>query len=143
ARRLREAIERLLPPRLGALARFADGFRGAVRCLIPDSAARRRFWERFFDGPVAGTLLAGDEARARTNMLSLVNGRAREEGPQPGVVRLVGTGPGSPDLLTLRALQVMQRADVAVHDDRIGVQILDLVRRDAERIDVSSLSQPE
>jgi len=143
ARRIREAIERLLPSRLGALARFAEGFRDAVRGLLADAATRRRFWERFFDGHVAECLLAGEDTRARASMVSLVNGAAREEERQPGVVRLVGTGPGSADLLTLRALHVMQRADVAVHDDRIGAQILDLLRRDAERVDVSGLSQPQ
>jgi uroporphyrin-III C-methyltransferase/precorrin-2 dehydrogenase/sirohydrochlorin ferrochelatase len=75
-------------------------------------------------------------------MLSLVNGRAARRA-EAGIVQLVGTGPGSPDLLTLRALQVMQRADVAVHDQRIGGQILDLLRRDAERIDIQSLPQAE
>jgi uroporphyrin-III C-methyltransferase/precorrin-2 dehydrogenase/sirohydrochlorin ferrochelatase len=142
ARRLREAIERLLPSHLGRLARFAEGFRGAVRGLLPEATARRRFWERFFEGPVAESVLAGEESRARETMLSLVNGRAAQRA-EAGIVQLVGTGPGSPDLLTLRALQVMQRADVAVHDQRIGGQILDLLRRDAERIDVQSLPQAE
>ncbi|HZT20749.1 MAG TPA: siroheme synthase CysG [Dongiaceae bacterium] len=142
ARRLREAIERLLPSRLGRLAAFANGFRGAVQGLLPDPAARRRFWERFFSGPVAESVLAGDDSRAREAMLCLVNSRP-EGRPEKGIVQLVGTGPGNPDLLTLRALQVMQRADVAVHDRRIGPQILDLLRRDAERLDISGSSQEE
>ena len=133
ARRLREAIERLLPARLGRLARFADGFRGAVKGLVPESAQRRRFWERFFDSPVAEAVLSGDEGRAREGMLTLVNSRAGDP-QEAGTVHLVGAGPGSPDLLTLRALQVMQRADVVVYDRLVGPQILDLVRRDAERL---------
>ena len=141
-RRLREAIERLLPARLGILACFADSFRGAVRGLLPDSTARRRFWERFFDGPVAESVLAGDDGRARESMLLLVNARPDDQ-TESGVVQLVGTGPGNPDLLTLRGLQVMQRADVGVYDRRIGAQIRDLLRRDAERIDVGALSQRE
>ena len=141
ARRLREAIERLLPPRLGALASFADGFRSAVRGLLPDAKTRRRFWERFFDGPLAESILAGNPSKAREAMLTLVNSdHTRHES---GMVQLVGTGPGNPDLLTLRALQVMQRADVAVHDRRVGPQILDLLRRDAERIDVEGMPQAE
>jgi len=133
ARRLRGAIERLLPARLGRLARFADGFRGAIKGLLPDATQRLRFWERFFDSAVAEAVLAGDEARAREGMLSLVNNRAAAA-PEAGIVHLVGAGPGSPDLLTLRALQVMQRADVVVYDRLVGPQILDLVRRDAVRL---------
>ena len=141
ARRLREAIERLLPARLGRLASFANSFRGAVRGLLPDATARRRFWERFFEGPVAESVLAGEEGRAREAMLTLVNTPANEK-REGGIVQLIGTGPGESDLLTLRALQVMQRADVAVHDRGIGASILDLLRRDAERIDVEGLAQP-
>ena len=140
-RRLREAIERLLPARLGRLASFANSFRGAVRGLLPDATARRRFWEGFFEGPVAESVLAGEEGRAREAMLTLVNTPASEK-REGGIVQLIGAGPGESDLLTLRALQVMQRADVAVHDRGIGASILDLLRRDAERIDVEGLAQP-
>ena len=135
ARRLRERIEGLLPARLGQLARFADGFRGAVKGLLPDGSSRRRFWERFFDSPVAAAVLAGQERKAREIMLSLVNSGAARVA-EAGIVHLVGAGPGSPDLLTLRALQVMQRADVVVFGRLVGPQLLDLVRRDAERIHV-------
>jgi len=121
--------------------RFANSFRGAVRGLLPDATARRRFWERFFEGPVAESVLAGEEGRAREAMLTLVNTPASEK-REGGIVQLIGTGPGDSDLLTLRALQVMQRADVAVHDRGIGASILDLLRRDAERIDVEGLAQP-
>jgi len=134
-RRLRERIERLLPARLGQLARFADSFRGAVKGLLPDGGSRRRFWERFFDSAVAEAVLAGHDRKARENMLTLVNGPAVPQAVA-GFVHLVGAGPGSPDLLTLRALQVMQRADVVVFDRLVGPQLLDLVRRDAERIHV-------
>ncbi|HXQ42747.1 MAG TPA: siroheme synthase CysG [Candidatus Udaeobacter sp.] len=134
-RRLRERIERLLPARLGQLARFADSFRGAVKGLLPDGGSRRRFWERFFDSAVAEAVLAGHDRRARENMLTLVNGPGVPQ-TTAGIVHLVGAGPGSPDLLTLRALQVMQRADVVVLDRLVGPQLLDLVRRDAERIHV-------
>jgi uroporphyrin-III C-methyltransferase/precorrin-2 dehydrogenase/sirohydrochlorin ferrochelatase len=134
-RRLRERIERLLPARLGQLARFADSFRGAIKGLLPDGSSRRRFWERFFDSAVAEAVLAGHDRKARENMLTLVNGPAAPAA-EAGIVHLVGAGPGSPDLLTLRALQVMQRADVVVFDRLVGPQLLDLVRRDAERIHV-------
>jgi uroporphyrin-III C-methyltransferase / precorrin-2 dehydrogenase / sirohydrochlorin ferrochelatase len=133
-RRLREAIERLLPARLGSLARFADSFRGAIRGLLPDALGRRRFWERFFDSAIAEAVLAGDETKAREGMLTLVNRKAANDSVESGIVHLVGAGPGSPDLLTVRAVQVMQRADVVVYDRLVGPQILDQARRDAERI---------
>jgi uroporphyrin-III C-methyltransferase/precorrin-2 dehydrogenase/sirohydrochlorin ferrochelatase len=133
ASRLREAIERLLPSRLGRLADFADSFRTAVKATVPNAAARLRFWDRFFDGPVADQLLAGNDGRAREKMLTLVNGRAAAEPPRGGAA-IVGAGPGDPDLLTLRALRLIQRADVVIYDKLVGPGVLDLARRDAERI---------
>ncbi len=133
-RRLRETIERLLPARLGTLARFADNFRGAIKGLLPDATGRRRFWERFFDSAIAEAVLAGDETKAREGMISLVNRKAANDSLETGIVHLVGAGPGNPDLLTVRAVQVMQRADVLVYDRLVGPQILDQARRDAERI---------
>ena len=139
ARRLREAIERLLPARIGRLARFADGFRATVKAVLPDADSRRRFWERFFEGPVAQSVLAGRDIKARESMLGLVNDPAAGQAA-PGIVHLVGAGPGSADLLTLRALQVMQRADAVVYDGRISAEVLDQVRRDAERIRVAGIA---
>jgi uroporphyrin-III C-methyltransferase/precorrin-2 dehydrogenase/sirohydrochlorin ferrochelatase len=131
-RRLREQIEALLPARLGSLARFAHRFRSAVASAQPESGRRRRFWETFFDGPIARLVLEGREDQAANAMLRLVN---RTDAGQPeGSVALVGVGPGDPDLLTLRALRAMQDADVVVYDRLIGDRILDYVRRDAERI---------
>ncbi len=131
-RRLREQIEALLPSRLGQLAQFAQRFRSAVAGTQPDSRRRRRFWESFFDGPVARLVLDGREHQATNAMLRLVNGETAPS--SAGSVALVGVGPGDPDLLTLRALRAMQDADVVVYDRLIGDQILDYVRRDAERL---------
>jgi uroporphyrin-III C-methyltransferase/precorrin-2 dehydrogenase/sirohydrochlorin ferrochelatase len=131
-RELRSRFEAMLPSNLGRLARFAGKFRSAVRATINDASARRRFWEGFFNGPLAKTVLE-DESKARERMLSLVNRRS-EAAPAEGIVHIVGTGPGNPDLLTLRALQVMQSADVILHDRLIGPEILDYARRDAERL---------
>lgn len=133
-RRIREQIEGLLPARLGVVARFAQSFRSAVSAAISDGRARRLFWERFFDGPVALNLLAGRDDGARETMLRLVN--TDGQGPAIGSVALVGAGPGDPDLLTLKALRLMQDADVIVHDALIGPTMLDYVRRDSLRIDV-------
>ncbi|MEE8276411.1 MAG: siroheme synthase CysG [Alphaproteobacteria bacterium] len=131
-RRLRAELESRLPAALGRLARFAGSFRTAVKANVRDPAARARFWERFFDGPVASAVLDGDERRALVRMLALVN-RPQSEGAA-GEVAIVGAGPGDPDLLTLGALQALQAADVVVHDRLIGPKILDYARRDAERI---------
>ncbi|MGF1640255.1 MAG: siroheme synthase CysG [Rhodospirillales bacterium] len=135
ARALRARIEALLPANLGRLARFADRFRRAVAGVHPDPAARRRFWERFFAGPIAAAVLAGDERWARERMLATVNRPDGDRSP-PGTVHIVGAGPGDPDLLTLRAFRLLQEADVIVHDRLVAPEILDYARRDAERIDV-------
>lgn len=133
-RQLREKIETLLPARLGALARFADQFRPAVKAVIPGEDGRRRFWSRFFRGGVAEAVLQGDERGARERMLSLVNSAPESRDGLSGSVALVGAGPGDPDLLTFRAVRLMQEADVVVYDKLIPEGILDCVRRDAERL---------
>jgi uroporphyrin-III C-methyltransferase/precorrin-2 dehydrogenase/sirohydrochlorin ferrochelatase len=135
ARRVREAVEQVLPDRLGRLATISREYRGAVKAAIAAPAARRRFWERLFDGPVARAVLGGREDEARRAMLAAINGAAANA-PAEGLVSLIGAGPGDPDLLTLRALHALQRADVIVHDRLVAPEILDYARRDAERIDV-------
>lgn len=132
ARSIRARLEALLPANLGRLARFAEEFRAAVKATRPAGPARRRFWEQFFAGPIAGALLSGDERRAREQMLTLIN--RREVAAAEGIVYLVGAGPGDPELLTLRALRVLQEADIIVHDRLIGPCILEYARRDADRI---------
>ena len=134
ARSIREKIEAMLPPELGKLARFADRFRSAVKANFESGEARRRFWESFFSGPVAASVLEGDELRAGEQMLAAVNRPDRLE--THGMVFIVGAGPGNPDLLTLRALRLMQEADVIVHDRLVSAEILEYARRDCERINV-------
>lgn len=135
ARGLRAKIEALLPPRVGALAAFAGRFRDAVKAKLPEGRERLRFWERVFDGPIADHVLAGRDGEARSEMLRAINTPANDHAPaEDGVVYLVGAGPGDPDLLTIRALRVLQTADVIVHDKLVGPDILDYARRDAERI---------
>ncbi len=126
ARRIRTWLEGLLPASLGPLARAAARWRGAVKRRLPDIAARRRFWDRILDRH-AGT---ADPDR--------VVGRALEETGRQlhGKVYLVGAGPGDPELLTLKALQVLQRADVILHDKLVPAAILQRARRDARLIDV-------
>lgn len=131
ARRLRASIESLLPARLGALAAFARAFRRAVAGKVAPPA-RRAFWERVFDGPIAARFLAGDEGGAREAMIEAINRSQTEEAA--GVVHIVGAGPGDPDLLTLRALRLIQDADVILYDRLVGEDVLDLARRDAIRL---------
>jgi uroporphyrin-III C-methyltransferase / precorrin-2 dehydrogenase / sirohydrochlorin ferrochelatase len=132
ARLLRAKLELELPARLGELARFAQRFRGAVRGLIADAPSRRRFWERFFASPAAEQVLAGNERAAREAMLPLLNRTSAHT--QAGAVYLVGAGPGDPDLLTGRALRLMQQADIVFYDELIGPETLDRVRREALRV---------
>jgi uroporphyrin-III C-methyltransferase / precorrin-2 dehydrogenase / sirohydrochlorin ferrochelatase len=135
-RRIRELIERLLPPRLGGLARFAGRFRSAVAREIDAGPARRAFWERIIDGPIGALVLRGGEPAANEAMLRLINSPDAAARVKSGSVALVGAGPGASDLLTLRALRLIQDADVVVHDALVSADILDLIRRDADRIDV-------
>jgi uroporphyrin-III C-methyltransferase/precorrin-2 dehydrogenase/sirohydrochlorin ferrochelatase len=131
--RIRAQIEALLPARLGDLAALAGEFRSTVARVIPDAAARKRFWERVFDGPVATKQLAGDHAGARSGLFAQLNS------PQDdirGSVTLVGAGPGDPDLLTLAAQRALMDADVVLYDDLVAPAILDRARRDADRIAV-------
>ncbi len=133
-RRLRARLEQELPPYLGALLLWAGGWRQRVRKAVPDSLQRLRFWEWLFEGPAASQVLAGKPEQA-DQLVGERLGSRPDELPR-GEVWLVGAGPGDPDLLTVRAVRRMQQADVVVYDRLIGPRILELVRRDAERIDV-------
>jgi len=129
ARRVREQIEALLPERLGALARFLGERRAAVARVV-GALARRAFWERIIGGRTASEVLAGNEPAADRAFASELQSPASA----PGEVYLIGAGPGDPDLLTLRALQLLQQADVILHDRLVPAAILERARRDAERI---------
>lgn len=133
ARKVRAEIERALPAALGRLALFADIFREQVRRTLREPRARRRFWDRVFDGRIGALAIAGDEISARRELIRLLDD-VRTEGTPTGVVHLVGAGPGDPDLLTLKAHRLLQRADVIVYDRLVSPEVLALARRDAERI---------
>ncbi len=132
ARRLREQLEALLPERLGALARFAGRRRRAVHQALP-AAARRPFWERILSGPVSAQVLAGDESSAEASFTREL-AAFRSSGRRPGEVYLIGAGPGDPDLLTVRALQLLQQADVILYDRLVSHGVLERARREAERV---------
>ncbi len=130
ARELRSQIEAVLPAALGPLARLASELRDTVQATTTDFMVRRRFWEQAFRGPAADLAAAGRMAEARREMLRQLNGAKAE----PGVVHIVGAGPGDPELLTLKALRVLQDADVVIHDRLVPEAILERARRDAHRI---------
>ena len=133
-RNIREKIEGLLPARLGILAKFADNFRDAVKAMRPRGSDRRTFWEHFFDSSIADHVLYGRDSTARKLTFDAVNNPKTRFGFQSGHVTIIGTGPGDPDLLTFRAVHVMQRADVVLYDNLVSKDVLEYVRRDAERV---------
>jgi uroporphyrin-III C-methyltransferase/precorrin-2 dehydrogenase/sirohydrochlorin ferrochelatase len=137
ARQIKERLEVSIPAAYGALARFLGSIREHVASRIPDNRSRRYFLEKVLDSPVADFVLAGDEVRARTVLDAQIEGHASAA---TGEVYLVGGGPGDPDLLTFRAMRLLQRADVVVYDRLVGSSILDLVRRDAERVYVGKMA---
>ena len=138
ARRVREQIEALLPAKLGPLARFMGARRKAVQQAL-GPLARRPFWERIVGGVVGTRVLAGDEKAAEKAFESELRTSHLTTSPATGgsgigEVYLIGAGPGDPDLLTLRALQLLQQADVVLYDRLVPDAVLDRSRRDAERI---------
>ena len=131
AKSVRARLETLMPEKLGNVARFAKDLRPAVYEALDDFDARRRFWEQALNGAVAERVLAGDEEGA------LALAKDMLAGAQPGgVVHIVGAGPGDPELLTLKALRILQQADIVFHDNLVSAGVLDLIRRDAERVSV-------
>lgn len=132
ARMLRTQLESLLPAAYGQLAKLANEFRSQVKQRFSSSASRRRFWEGVLEGPVAQMVFAGKLNSARQALQKNLDTLSSDEAP--GEVFLVGAGPGDPDLLTFRALRLMQQADVVVYDRLVSKEILELVRRDAELI---------
>src|SRR6184192_543981 len=135
ARRVREQIEALLPGRLGALARFMGAQRRSVHRALR-AFARRGFWERVASGPVATHVLRGDAAQAERALGRELLAAQLTVGAvaRLGEVYLIGAGPGDPDLLTLRALQLLQQADVILYDRLVPAAVLERARRDAERV---------
>src|SRR5258708_29440658 len=137
ARRVRERIEAMLPSRIGDLANFIGGFGKSMHARLPAFSLRRRFWERVIDGPIGALVLAGreDEAEAALKQIADPSRYAGADEVQ-GSVTLVGAGPGDPDLLTVKALRVLQDADVVFYDELVSAEILDRIRRDAARVAV-------
>jgi uroporphyrin-III C-methyltransferase/precorrin-2 dehydrogenase/sirohydrochlorin ferrochelatase len=133
ARLVRARIEAMLPPALARLAAIAGSFSAELRARFPASAARRRVLERMLDGRAAELVLAGDEAAGIAEMRREIDGASATP---PGIVYLVGAGPGAADLVTMRAHRLLGEADVIVFDASVSRDVLDLARRDAHRIEL-------
>lgn len=132
SRLLRARLETLIPAAYGRLASLAGRFRKQVQNRLPEGNARRVFWENVFEGPIAEQMLAGREEAAMAALQDELD--EASTGTVTGEVYLVGAGPGDPDLLTFRALRLMQKADVVLYDNLVSEGVMELVRRDAERI---------
>ena len=133
ARLLRSQLESFIPAAYGRLAKLVDEYRQRVKQRFSNSKQRRYFWENILQGRVAELLFTGHEEKARAALEEAIDDTdAHYNGP--GEVYLVGAGPGDPDLITFRALRLMQQADVVVYDRLVSEPILDMVRRDAEMI---------
>lgn len=133
ARLLRGRLESYIPSACGRLASIVEEYREAVKKRFSNVDARRFFWERILQGHIAELVYAGHDDEARTALSDEIN-RGEDDSGVVGQVFLVGAGPGDPDLLTFKALRMMQQADVVVYDRLVSEPILDMVRRDAERI---------
>lgn len=131
ARLLREKLEAVLPQHLGQLAGYAGKLRERVKTHFDNVGERRRFWEKFFVNDRLAQSLANDDTQAISDVTEqLLN----EPLDKRGEVVLVGAGPGDAGLLTLKGLQQIQQADVVVYDRLVSDDIMNLVRRDADRI---------
>jgi len=138
ARLVRSRIETLLEPSLGSLATLAQRWRQRLRARLPDTIARRRFFEQVVLGPVARLVQRHRIDEAEAALATALD--ARGTGERAGSVVLVGAGPGDPDLLTLAGLRALGEADVILYDRLVSAEVLALARRDAELVDVGKQS---
>lgn len=132
-RRIKTGIETLLEPNIGALAALSGRLRGAVAKAIPRTD-RRRFWSWVFSGPVGRDFAENRLREGATALKTAISEWGESNGESVGSISLVGAGPGAADLLTLRAVRRLQEADIIYYDRLVGREILDLARRDAERV---------
>ncbi len=132
-RLLRARLETMIPHSYGRLADLARRFREPVKKRFKSMSQRRHFWETVVEGPVAEMVYANRDEQAELALQQAID-QADSEQLAKGEVYLVGAGPGDPDLLSFRALRLMQVVDVVLYDRLVSPQILDLVRREAEQI---------
>ena len=111
-----------------------SGYRERLAAVLPSQTLRRRFWETVLEGPIAEAALAGNEDAAKSHLRHEIERWASGDASPAGEVYLVGAGPGDPDLVTFRAFRLMQKADVVLYDRLTDERIMNLVRREAERV---------
>lgn len=131
ARRVRSRIEAMLPAATADIARFARLHRDRIRAATDNEDDRRRLWEAVIDGPVAQLILSNRWQAAEEKLAELL---AAHEPATLGEVYLIGAGPGDPELMTFKALRLLQRADVVLHDRLVNPDIVAMARRDAEKL---------
>jgi uroporphyrin-III C-methyltransferase/precorrin-2 dehydrogenase/sirohydrochlorin ferrochelatase len=137
ARLVRERLEALLDGSFGQLAGLLQHWRGRIKASLPDVNARRRFYETVVRGPVAALVRSRDDQGAEQELARTL---AHADAPRRGSVVLVGAGPGDAGLLTLNALRALQEADVILYDRLVSHEVLNLARRDADRICVGKMA---
>lgn len=135
AKRVRAQLETLLPQNLGPLTEIARDMRPLVAETLPKSAQRRQFWEAALNGVPADLAIAGNFDGAKAAMQEMLTDFGQTAGAV-GPVQIVGAGPGDPELLTLKAFRLIQNADIVFHDRLVSDEIMDLLRRDADRVSV-------
>lgn len=133
-RYLRQKLEAFIPQNIRLLGSFAEKFRGTVKAALPTVTQRRYFWEWFFDSDLAENILKGKTTNAEAPFLEKLAAAKNDADFEKGQVYLIGAGPGDPELLTFRALRLMQKADVVIFDRLVSQDIMEMVRRDAEKI---------
>lgn len=130
SRQIRTQLEAAIPHGMGKLAEFSGQWRSTVKSHISNPDERRIFWEDLYAGPLKEHVFNDNVSEA-----DRIIQQALKEWQKPqGEVYLVGAGPGDPELLTLKALRLMQQADVVIYDRLVSQPILDLCRRDATKI---------
>jgi uroporphyrin-III C-methyltransferase / precorrin-2 dehydrogenase / sirohydrochlorin ferrochelatase len=132
ARLLRAKLETVIPPAYGQLAKLAQQFRNKAKQAITLPEQRKVFWENVFQGNIAEQIFTGNYAKAEQLINHALDNNPNN--PGGGEVYLIGAGPGAADLLTFRALRLLQQADVVVYDRLVSPEILDLARRDADKV---------
>ncbi|WP_340619771.1 siroheme synthase CysG [Xenorhabdus siamensis] len=133
-RLLREKLESLLPFHLGTMAEIAGRWRNQVKQSLTSLRQRRYFWEKAFNGRFATLVANGQLHQAEEQLDQQLRDEQLKQTSKRGELALVGAGPGDPGLLTLKGLQVIQQADVVLYDNLVSAEILELVRRDADKI---------
>ncbi len=133
ARLLRGRLESTIPAGYGKLAQLAGNIRDEVKQRLTHKGVRKSFWEKLLQGRVAEMVMSGNSKQTHAEIEALLQAVEKDDPAGFGEVYLVGAGPGDPDLISFRALRLMQQADVVVYDRLVSEPILELVRRDAER----------